>query len=201
MVDDDPSVLIALARLLTVKGYEVHTFSSPGAFLEAHDPDIPGCAVVDVSMPGLNGLELQAALKGSDDIARPVIFVSGQGDVPTSVRAMKEGAVDFLTKPIDETALINAVEAAIGKDTDLRRDRIGFTEVLKHYASLTSREREVLSHVVAGRLNKQIAADLGVAEKTVKLHRGRMMSKMGVRSLAELVRISERLGLDLPPGR
>ncbi|WP_246683259.1 response regulator [Mesorhizobium sp. B2-1-3A] len=201
MVDDDPSVLIALARLLTVKGYEVRTFSSPGAFLEAHDPDIPGCAVVDVSMPGLNGLELQAALKGSDDIARPVIFVSGQGDVPTSVRAMKEGAVDFLTKPIDETALINAVEAAIGKDTDLRRDRIGFTEVLKHYASLTSREREVLSHVVAGRLNKQIAADLGVAEKTVKLHRGRMMSKMGVRSLAELVRISERLGLDLPPGR
>ncbi|SFU22646.1 response regulator [Mesorhizobium sp. YR577] len=201
VIDDDVSVLTALARLLAARGYETRTFSSPSAFLEAHDPDFPGCAIVDVAMPGLNGLELQAALKGSDGAARPIIFVTGRGDISTSVRAMKGGAIDFLTKPIDETTLLDVVAAAIEQDRSSRADWMERTDLMGRYSLLTMREREVLSHVVAGRLNKQIAADLGIAEKTIKLHRGRVMSKMKVRSLAELVRLSNRLGLDLPLGR
>lgn len=195
VVDDDPSVLAALTRLLATEGYEVRPYSSPAGFLAAHDPNTPGCAVFDVSMPALNGLELQGALKSAAGTVRPVIFITGHGDIPTSVRAMKEGAVDFLTKPIDEVALINAIETAIERDRSERQSQQEHDRFMACYRALTSREREVLSHVVAGRLNKQIAADLGVAEKTIKLHRGRVMSKMKVRSVADLVRISSRLGL------
>lgn len=201
VVDDDPSVLKALSRLLAAHGYEVRAASSPVDFLGDHDSDVPGCAIVDVSMPELNGLELQAAMKASGETTRPIIFITGSSDIPTSVRAMKEGAVDFLTKPIDEAALLAAVASAIERDIAFRESRVEMIEVMKRFGLLTSREREVLSHVAAGRLNKQIAADLGIAEKTIKLHRGRMMSKMKVRSLAELVRLSDRLGLALPPGR
>ncbi|PQZ29896.1 response regulator transcription factor [Ochrobactrum vermis] len=201
VIDDDVPLLNALARLLVANGFETRTFSSPHTFLEAHDPEIPGCAVVDMSMPGLNGLELQAALQGSDGLTRPIIFITGRGDIPTTVRAMKGGAVDFLTKPINETALLDAVTTAIEQDNSSRIDRMERSDVANRYLLLTEREREVLSHVVAGRLNKQIAADLGIAEKTIKLHRGRVMSKMKVRSLAELVRLSSQLGLHLPPGR
>ena len=195
LVDDDPSVLKALARLVTAVGYDARPYPSPESFLAKHDPDVPGCAVLDVSMPGLNGLELQRVLKGAQGAIRPVIFITGLGDVPTSVRAMKEGAVDFLTKPVDEAALLSAIETAIARDRQARHDQDEANELAARYGMLTAREREVLAHVVAGQLNKQIAADLGVAEKTIKLHRGRVMTKMKVRSVAELVRISARLGL------
>jgi FixJ family two-component response regulator len=201
VVDDDQSVLRALSRLLTAKGYIVRTFSSALEFLATHDFDVPGCAVVDVSLPGLNGLELQAALKDPGGIARPIIFISGLGDVPTSVRAMKEGAVDFLTKPIDENSLFQAIGAAVEQDCADRRSRRKLDDALADYRSLTLREREVLAHVAAGRLNKQIAGDLGISEKTIKLHRGRMMAKMKARSVAELVRLADRLQLELPQGR
>lgn len=195
LVDDDPSVLKALTRLVTAVGYDARPYPSPASFLTRHDPDIPGCAVLDVSLPGLSGLDLQSALKSSEGVVRPVIFVTGLGDVPTGVRAMKEGAIDYLTKPIDEPALLSAIETAVERDRQLRQEHNETRELAARYKDLTAREREVLAHVVAGQLNKQIAADLGVAEKTVKLHRGRVMSKMKVRSVAELVRISARLGL------
>ncbi|MFC5755649.1 response regulator transcription factor [Rhizobium sp. GCM10022189] len=195
LIDDDPSILSALSRLLAVRGFETRAFSSPTEFLAAHDPDVPGCAVVDVSMPGLNGLDLQIALKDSEGRSRPVVFITGRGDIPTSVRAMKEGAVDFLTKPIDEDALFTAISSAIGKDLSSRNARLELDDATSRYRLLTAREREVLSYVIAGLLNKQIAADIGIAEKTVKLHRGRVMAKMKVRSLAELVRLADRLGL------
>lgn len=194
MVDDDPSVLRALTRLFSAAGIEAHAFPSPAAFLEVHDPAAPGCLVLDVALPGLDGLELQQALTVSD-CARPIIFITGRGDVPTSVRAMKGGAVDFLTKPVNDTELLTAVHRAIEVDRLARAARIELDALKQRLASLTPREREVLAQVVAGRLNKQIAADLGTVEKTIKVHRARIMEKMAVRSLAALVRTAERLGI------
>jgi FixJ family two-component response regulator len=196
VVDDDPSVLRALTRLLAAAGLEARAFPSPAAFLRAHDPATPGCLVLDLALPGLDGFELQQALTVSD-CARPIVFITGRGDIPASVRAMKGGAVDFLTKPVNDQDLLAAVHNAIEIDRLAREAQVEVDALRQRLASLTPREREVLVHVVAGRLNKQIAADLGIVEKTIKVHRARIMEKMAVRSLADLVRIAERLGI--PP--
>jgi FixJ family two-component response regulator len=193
-VDDDPGVLKALSRMLSEQGYEVRAFSSSTEFLAQHDPSIPGCAIFDVSMPGLDGIELQAALKAGG-VERPVIFITGVGDVPVSVQAMKAGALDFLTKPVKSRQLLAAVALAAEKEAQALEVRNELASINERISKLTPREREVLTHVVAGRLNKQTAGDLGTVEKTIKLHRGRMMHKMGVRSVADLVRIAERAGI------
>jgi FixJ family two-component response regulator len=194
IVDDDPAVLKGLARLLRSARLDVLAFGSPQEFLERHDPHAPGCLVLDLAMPGLNGLELQAALmaKGS---TLPIIFLTGNGDIPTSVQAMKRGALDFLTKPVNDDDLLKAVQVALEKNRIARQTRAELDDIQTRLDSLTPREREVLTHVVSGQLNKQAAADLGTVEKTVKVHRARVMEKMKVQSLAELVRLAERVGL------
>jgi FixJ family two-component response regulator len=194
IVDDDPGVLRALARLLAAAGHRTRTFGSPEAFLAQHDPAEPGCAVFDLAMPEVDGLALQQLLFDSG-IERPIIFVTGKGDIPTSVRAMRAGAVDFLTKPVSSEALLAAVARAREIDAQARAARNETASIEARLASLTPREREVLTHVVAGRLNKQIAGDLGTVEKTIKVHRGRMMSKLGVRTVQDLVRLAERAGI------
>ena len=194
IVDDDPAVLRALARLLVAAGCRTKTFASPEAFLSEHDPAEPGCAVFDVAMPDVDGLELQQLLFDSG-IERPIIFVTGRGDIPTSVRAMRAGAVDFLTKPVSSDALLAAVARARQLDAQVRQSRSESASIEARLATLTPREREVLTHVVAGRLNKQIAGDLGTVEKTIKVHRGRVMSKLGVRTVQDLVRLAERAGI------
>jgi FixJ family two-component response regulator len=187
VVDDDVLVLKSLGRLFEAHGFSVRMFSSPQDFLDREAHDAAGCIVMDLSMPGLNGLELQQALAAAAD-SRPVIFISGHGSVPSSVDAMKAGAVDFLTKPLDEQKLLGAVRIALQKDRSARDKGAERAAILERLAKLTLRERQVLAGVVAGRLNKQIAADLGTAEKTIKVHRARMMRKMQVDSLARLVR-------------
>ena len=186
VVDDDVLVLRALDRLLRSAGFAVETFSSAQDFLQCRG-DGPGCVVMDLSMPELDGLALQRALADAED-SRPVVFISGHGSVPSSVEAMKAGAVDFLTKPIDDQKLLAAVRIALEKDRSAREVDAERASVTARIAGLTVREREVLAHVVAGKLNKQIAADLGTAEKTIKVHRARMMRKMEVDSVAGLVR-------------
>ncbi len=194
IVDDDPAVSKSLSRLLRSAHLPVAAFSSPHEFLERYDPNLAGCLVLDVAMPGLNGLELQRAL-----IARghepPIIFLTGHGDIPMSVQAMKRGAVDFLTKPVNDADLLKAIYVAIEKDRLRRQTRAEIDEIQQRLATLTPREREVLEHVISGQLNKQTAADLGTVEKTIKVHRGRVMHKMKVSSVAELVRLAERVGL------
>jgi FixJ family two-component response regulator len=197
IVDDDAGVLKALTRLVGAHGYQTQSFISPQEFLTHHDGALPGCAVFDVSMPDLDGLALQEAL-GVQGAQRPVIFITGKGDVPTSVRAMKAGAVDFLTKPVSDKDLLSAIARAIEQDGEDRRNRTELASIEAKLATLTPREREVLGHVVAGRLNKQIAGDLGTVEKTIKVHRGRMMEKLGVRTVADLVRMAEKAGIPLP---
>ena len=187
IVDDDGLVLRALDRLLQAQGFEVDTFSSPRDFLDHPAAEGPGCVVMDLSMPGLNGLELQQALARIGD-GRPVVFISGNASVSAGIAAMKAGAADFLTKPLDVEQLVEAVRMAIEKDREMRENRGARAEFAERLASLTPREREVLEGVVAGRLNKQIADRLGTAEKTIKVHRARMMEKMRVDSVAELVR-------------
>ena len=194
-MDDDTGVLKALTRVLNGKGYEVLAFSSPTEFLAQHDPSIPGCAIFDVSMPGLDGLELQAALKAGG-VERPVIFITGVGDIPATVRAMKAGAIDFLTKPVRSQELLAAVGLALEQEARTLALRNELASINDRLAKLTPREREVLDfNVIAGRLNKQIAGDLGTVEKTIKLHRSRMMHKIGVRTVADLVWIAERAGI------
>jgi FixJ family two-component response regulator len=194
LVDDDPGVLKALTRILEAKRYQVRAFSSARQFLSEHDPSVPGCAIFDVSMPNLDGLELQAALAASG-VERPIIFITGKADIPDSVTAMKAGAIDFLTKPVKSRALLAAIALASEKEAKAREHRSELAFIHERVEKLTPREKEVLSHVVAGLLNKQIAARLGIVEKTVKLHRGRVMQKMGVRTVADLVRIAERVGI------
>jgi len=194
LVDDDRAVLKGLERLLRAAGFAVRGFASSETFLEQHDPMTPGCAVLDLAMSGLNGLELQQAL-AARGLDRPVIFLTGRGDIATSVQAMKAGATDFLTKPVAAGDLMAAVRLAVEKDRQARAARVERASIEQRLATLTRREGEVLRHVVAGRLNKQIAADLGMAEKTVKVHRGRLMAKMGVRSVAELVRMTAEAGI------
>ncbi|HEV3010958.1 MAG TPA: response regulator [Burkholderiales bacterium] len=186
VVDDDASVLKSLDRLLRAAGFAVRTYPSPQDFLQQQDGDAPGCVVLDLSMPGLDGLQLQQALARSGDPC-PVIFISGHGDIPASVQAMKAGAVDFLIKPFDQKQLLAAVRVAIDRDRSARAARAERSLIGVRVAALTPREHQVMAHVVAGHLNKQIAADLGIAEKTVKVHRARVMKKMGVASVADLV--------------
>jgi FixJ family two-component response regulator len=194
VVDDEPDVLKAVARLLRTEGFSVATFSSPREFLDRLDPDAPGCLVLDMSMPGISGLEVQEELEGRGCVLS-VIFLTGRADVPTTVRAMKGGAADFLTKPVEDEDLLAAVRRAIERDTALRRDRAEAAEVQELLRTLTPREREVLEHVVSGELNKQIAGLLGTVEKTIKVHRARVMEKMKAASLADLVRLAQRAGI------
>ena len=187
-------MLKALTRLLKAEGFTVQAFTSAKAFLDSHPAHELSCAVLDVAMPELNGLELQRQLTHAGKLL-PIIFLTGHGDIPMSVQAIKAGAVDFLTKPVKDAELLRAVRAALQRATE-QRDLISEVASLRQrYASLTPREREVMTHVVAGQLNKQVAADLGTGEHTVKVHRARVMEKMGVQSLADLVRAAESLGL------
>jgi FixJ family two-component response regulator len=194
LVDDDPGVGAALARLLRAAEFEVRSFSSSQEFLREHDASIPGCAVLDVAMPGLNGIELHRTLADTG-CGRPIIFLTGHGDIPMSVQAMRDGAVDFLTKPVHEEKLLAAVRLAVEKDRTDRLARAELVDIKARLATLTPRESEILRFVVAGCLNKQIAAYVGAAEKTVKVHRGRIMVKIGVRSVAELVRVTILAGI------
>jgi FixJ family two-component response regulator len=192
LLDDEPEMVKALTRLLRAKKFEVRGFTSVRAFLDAYRPEEDACLVLDVAMPELDGLELQRRLT-NQGILFPIIFLTGQGDIPMSVRAMKAGAADFLAKPVDAAALIQAVRSAL-KTAQARRQTIMESAALANrLATLTPREREVMAHVVAGRPNKQIAAELGTGEQNIKLHRAHIMKKMGVRSLADLVRAAERL--------
>ena len=194
VVDDDESVRSALSRLFRATGHPVRTFESAQAYLEEASPEEPGCVVLDIKMPGMDGLTLQERMSDRGFNA-PIVFVSAHGDIPTSVRAMKHGAVDFLEKPFDEVDLLGAVDRAIELDAELRERRISTAQFRRGLEALTSREYEVMTHVIAGRLNKVIARELDVSEKTVKVHRGRVMKKMEARSLAELVRMAERAGV------
>jgi FixJ family two-component response regulator len=194
VVDDDPSVLRALGRLVRSAGYDVETFSSAEEFLDFEHRELPGCLVLDVEMPTLGGLELQEHL-AAKDIALPVIFITGHGTVPKSVRAMKAGAVDFLQKPFQDDELLNVIAGAVARDRQARQERRQLRELRGRLKNLTPREREVFSLVVTGMLNKQIAFALGTTEKTVKVHRARVMQKLGADSLADLVHIADKLGI------
>jgi len=198
VVDDDDSVRTAVVRLLQAAGYEARGYASAGEFLLGRsDRNAPGCVVLDVRLPGPSGLDLQEALARLE-VPLPIVFLTGHGDIPMSVRAMKAGAVDFLTKPVSREALLAAVRVAVARDADTRAAREGMRGLRARYDSLTPREREVFAGIVAGRLNKQIAADLGTAERTIKAHRAHVMEKMDVASVAELVRIAGQLGAGKP---
>ena len=200
VVDDDSSVRDSLRRLITSVGFNVEVFPTAQAFLKARRPDGPGCLVLDVRLPGLSGLDLQRELADTD-AALPIIFLTGHGDIPMSVRAMKAGAIEFLTKPFREQDLLDAIRAAIERDRAMRIDRQERAELRGRYASLTPRERDVLMRIVAGLLNKQIAGELGTSEATVKEQRAHVMTKMQAGSVAELVRFASRLGITPAGGR
>lgn len=194
VVDDDRNILKAFSRLLGTAGYAVRTFDSPKEFLAHHDPAVPGCALFDVGMSEIDGLSLQEHMV-SEGNTRPIIFVTGCDNVEAGVRAMKAGAVDYLTKPVQDEALLAAVGTAIETDLKAACARREIAELHARHNQLTPREREVMSSVIRGRLNKQIANDLGIVEKTVKVHRARVMEKMQVRSVAALVHAAERMGV------
>jgi FixJ family two-component response regulator len=193
VVDDDGAVRKAVSRLLRSAGITAAVFASPREFLAQYNPATPGCLVLDVAMPDFNGLQLQTALTEKRCIL-PIIFFTGHGDVSKSVQAMKQGAFDFLSKPVKDKDLLTAVRAAIEKDAVVRREQAKLSEIRARLGTLTSREREVLEHVVSGKLNKQIAGDMGITEATVKMHRAHVMAKMKVQSVAELARLTERCG-------
>lgn len=194
IVDDDPSARRGLARLVRTAGFNVEAFSSAREFLASSHGDGPGCIVLDVKMPGLGGLDLQAEMNKAE-CSMPIIFVSGHGDVPIAAQAMKEGALDFLPKPVDRDQLLNAIQVGLERDRVGREEHAELRTIRARLTRLTPREREVMTFVLAGLLNKQIAYELGIAEDTVKIHRGRVMSKMGVVSVAELVRLTQKAGV------
>jgi FixJ family two-component response regulator len=194
IVDDDASVRKGLARLVRAAGYDVETFASAHEYLARPRPDDPCCLLLDVRMPGLSGLELQEALARAGSRVS-IVFVSGHGDISGSVKAMKKGAVDFLTKPVDDRELLGAIERAVARALQDRREQAVTKDVRDRIKTLTAREAQVFALVVTGRLNKQIAADLGIGEKTVKVHRGRVMEKMRAGSVAELVRLADQGGV------
>ena len=200
LVDDEESFRTALARFLGAAGYQVRTYASAEEFLRSEPGGARGCLILDVGLAGSSGLELQKTLS-TLEMALPIVFVSGQSDIPHSVQALKAGAVDFLTKPIQHQELLAAVEAALARGAAWWATREARTTLRARYETLTVREREVLSHVVAGKLNKEIAADIGAAERTVKAHRAQVMEKMQASSVADLVRAYDRLwaGTDSPP--
>jgi FixJ family two-component response regulator len=193
VVDDDYRVREALSSLISSAGLRVAVFNSAAEFLESEKPDAPACLVLDLQLPGTSGLELQQQLLTGDP--PPIIFITGHGDIPSSVRAMKAGAVEFLSKPFGEQELLQAIAGAIALDRTARQKRSQIVQLRMHYDLLTPREREVLPFVVAGFANKVTAADLGTSEITIGVHRGQIMRKMGARSLAELVRMADTLGI------
>jgi FixJ family two-component response regulator len=195
VIDDDPSMRGAIEDLIGSVGLQVRPFASPQDFLQSKPPDAPGCLVLDVRLPGMSGLAFQKEL-ARQGVALPVIFITGHGDIPMSVRAMKAGAVEFLTKPFHDQELLDAIHIAIERDRERRREAVLVAELRERYATLTERERQIMTLVVAGRANKQIAAELNLSEMTVKVHRGQVMRKMHAGSLPELVRMADRL--DVP---
>ncbi len=192
VVDDDSSVREAIKSLIRLEGLRVETFGTAQEFLRSKRPEMPGCVVLDVELPGLSGLDLQREL-AAHGIKLPIIFITGYGDIPCAVRAMKAGALEFLTKPFRDQDLLDAIQQALERDRAARQHSKEIAELRERFDALTSREREVMTLVVAGWLNKQIGFELGISEITVKIHRGRVMGKMGAQSLAELVRMTERL--------
>jgi FixJ family two-component response regulator len=194
VVDDDFSVREAIKSLIRSVGLRVETFGTAQEFLKSARPDAPGCVVLDVRLPGLSGLDLQREL-AANGINLPVIFITGHGDIPMSVRAMKAGALEFLTKPFRDQDLLDAILQALERDLSARQQRSETAELRERFDSLTAREREVMGLVVSGLLNKQIAGELGTSEVTIKIHRSQVMKKMGAGSLAELVRMTEKLGI------
>jgi FixJ family two-component response regulator len=197
VIDDDPSMLRSLASLLRSVGLEARVFSSAPEFMRAQRPDAPGCLVLDVRLPGMSGLAFQQELAKAG-IALPVIFITGHGDVPMSVRAMKAGAVEFLTKPFDDQLLLDAINGAIERDRERRRTAGAARRAAGALPTLTEREREVFKLVIAGRLNKQIADDLSLSVVTVKVHRAHVMRKMLAKSVVDLVRMADQLGVSHP---
>ena len=197
VVDDDAAVREALSSLIRSVGLSVEVFASAREFLRRKERTGPACLVLDVRLPGLSGMDLQRELAGVGNLI-PIIFITGHGDIPMSVRAMKAGAVEFLTKPFRDQELLDAIQQALEGDRRVRDQRAALEEMRRRFAALTSREREVMRRVVTGLLNKQIGAELGISETTVKIHRHQVMEKMGASSLAELVRTADRLGVLVP---
>ena len=197
VIDDDPSMRASLEDLVSSVGLKVRLFASPQEFLESERPDAAGCLVLDVRLPGMSGLTFQKEL-AKVGVALPVIFITGHGDIPMSVRAMKAGAVEFLAKPFHDQEMLDAIHAAIERDRERRREARLVAELRERYAFLTERERQIMTLVVVGRANKLIAADLNLSEMTVKVHRGQVMRKMRAGSLPELVRMADRLSVPRP---
>jgi FixJ family two-component response regulator len=195
IVDDDAPVRKGLCRLVGSAGYRAKSFSCAREFLESPAAAGPACLVLDICMPGMDGLELQETINSLESRSMPIIFMTGHGNVPASVKAMKAGAIDFLSKPFNDHEILSAISAAIQKDDKTREKRARTSDIKERLDALTPREKEVMRWVAAGMLNKQVAGKLGIAEKTIKVHRGRVMRKMKVQSFAELVRIAQEAGL------
>jgi FixJ family two-component response regulator len=193
VLDDDDRVREALSNLLRSMGHRVEVFASAAEYLRFERPDSPACLILDLDLPGMNGLELQRKIAGED--APPIVFLTGHGDIPSSVRAMKAGAVEFLLKPFDTQELLRAIDTAVAQDRDTRLKRAEISELRRRYALLTPRERQVLPFVVSGMLNKQTAAELGISEITTQVHRAQIMRKMAASSLADLVKMAGKLGI------
>jgi FixJ family two-component response regulator len=194
VVDDDPSVRRGLERLIRSLGWKAEAFASAQEFLAHPRTEAPSCLVLDLQLPGLSGLDLQTRMV-EVGLETPIVFLTGHGDIPASVKAMKAGAVEFLTKPVDEQHLLKAIQEAIERDRHTRKQQADLRELRERYESLTAREQEVMQQVISGLLNKQVAADLNITEDTVKYHRGHIMRKMCADSLADLVRMAEHLGI------